>query len=274
MTWEEAVKHLRSKPENHQSILDNYFDEDIFASVERFYHSDEFKALVKLIPPNAKTLLDIGAGRGIASYAFAKKGLQVTALEPDTSNDVGSGAIKKIATACNLSIRVEESFGEQLPFESDCFDVVYARQVLHHAHNLTQFCKEAARVLKHGGLFIATREHVLSKESDLNAFLAQHPLHNQYGGEHAFTLKEYLGAIQSAGLQIKNVLHPYASVINYAPLTETQLKNRFAESVSGVTGNFLAKALVGNKNLFSILTHLKASRFKQPGRLYSFIATK
>ena len=28
MTWEEAVQELRSKPENKQAILDNYFDAD------------------------------------------------------------------------------------------------------------------------------------------------------------------------------------------------------------------------------------------------------
>lgn len=274
MTWEEAVKELRSNPANHQSILDNYFDEDIFASAERFFQSDEFNALAQLLPSHAKTLLDIGAGRGIASYAFARKGLQVTALEPDTSNDVGSGAIKAIASTYNLPIKVEESFGEQLPFASDFFDVVYARQVLHHAHNLEQFCKEAARVLKPGGLFIATREHVISKESDLALFLAQHPLHKQYGGEHAFTLKQYLDSIKSAGLQIKKVLHPYATVINYAPLTENQLKDLFRESLAGIAGNFLANCIIENKNIFTFLTHLKASRFNQPGRLYSFIATK
>ena len=53
-------------------------------------------------------------------------------------------------------------------------------------------CEEVARVLKPGGTFIATREHVISKKEDLPVFLANHPLHRFYGGENAFVLQKYL----------------------------------------------------------------------------------
>lgn len=274
MTWEEAVKQLRTHPENEQSLLDNYFDADIIRSAERFYQSEEFTALKAFIPSHAKTLLDIGAGRGIASFAFAKSGLQVSALEPDPSNDVGSGAIKLLAKHFQLPITITESFGEQLPYADNSFDMVYARQVLHHANDLTQFCKEAARVLKPGGVFIATREHVLSKESDLDTFLANHPLHKHYGGEHAFTLKQYLDAIKSGGLHLTKVLHPYASVINYAPLSEKELKQQFSKTLSKAVGKSVAHRVIQNETLFTFIKDLKAARFHQPGRLYSFIATK
>ena len=41
--------------------------------------------------------LDVGAGRGIASYALAREGFTVTVLEPDDSHLVGAGAIRSLA---------------------------------------------------------------------------------------------------------------------------------------------------------------------------------
>jgi ubiquinone/menaquinone biosynthesis C-methylase UbiE len=274
MTWEEAVQQLRKNESNLQGVLDNYFEADIFASVERFSHSEEFTEIRKYIPQTAKTVLEIGAGRGMASYAFAKIGLKVTALEPDKSDDIGSGAIKLIQQKFQLPITVVETIGEQLPFNDKTFDVVYVRQVLHHANDLTQFCKEAARVLNHGGVFIATREHVISKEEDLTTFLKQHPLHKLYGGENAFTLKTYLNAIKNAPLSIRKIIHPYASVINYFPLSTEQIKSQFSQILARYTGIKIAKNLVKIPLVFKILASIKATTFNQPGRLYSFIAYK
>ena len=274
MTWEEAVKELRSNPTNKQTILDNYFEENIYASSERFYQSDEFNALKKLIPINTKNALDIGAGRGIVSFALAKHGLKVTALEPDLSNDIGSGAIKSIASKFNLPITVVESFGESLPFETNCFDLVYVRQVLHHASDLSQFCKEVFRVLKPGGIFIATREHVLSNESDLNAFLNNHTLHHLYGGEHAYTLPFYLDCMNNAGFSIRQVLHPYQSVINYAPVTEQEMKTNFAKRLAKFIGFSLAKTMMNNESVYQWMAKLKSGSDNTPGRLYSFVSFK
>lgn len=274
MNWEEAVRQWRKTPGSEKDIFNNYFEEDIVASAKRFSESGEFKALWNFIPPNAKTLLDIGAGRGIASYAFARKGLEVTALEPDPSSDVGAGAIRIIVSKTNLNIKIVESFGEQLPFDDNTFDVVYARQVLHHAADLNQFCAEVHRVLKPGGIFIATREHVITNKKDLPVFLNKHPLHRLYGGEHAFTLKEYIQAINNAGMKLIKVLHPFSSEINYAPMNEEELRQRFICTVSKITGKLLAMKLVHQSGFFKIMCLIKSKFYNEPGRLYSFIAQK
>jgi ubiquinone/menaquinone biosynthesis C-methylase UbiE len=274
MTWEEAVKELRSNPENAKVIADNYFDENIDEAIERFRSSEEFLAVMKYIPASAKTLLDIGAGRGMATYGFASNGLLSTALEPDPSDDVGAGAIRKLATRHGLPITVVETFGESLPFDDGSFDVVYVRQVLHHATDLAIFCKEVNRVLKPGGLFVATREHVLTQDSDLQTFLDNHLLHHLYGGEHAYTLAFYLKCIRQSGLTIKHLLHPYASVINYAPLSITEMKENFERKLSSLTGKRLAGYLLNIPVLYRLLTTIKARQDQSPGRLYSFICTK
>ena len=63
-----------------------------------------------------------------------------------------------------LDITVIENRGERLPSADKSFDLVYARQMLHHADDLRALCKEVSRVLKPRGLFIATREHVIANE--------------------------------------------------------------------------------------------------------------
>jgi len=274
MTWEEAVKELRSKPENKQAILDNYFDVDVETANERFAKSEEFLEILRYVPKQAKTVLDIGAGRGMATYGFAKNGLTATALEPDGSNDVGASAIRTLAKKHNLPVNVVETFGESLPFENNSFDVVYVRQVLHHANDLAQFCKEVYRVLKPNGLFIATREHVINTEADLQIFLNNHPLHSLYGGEHAFTLAFYLKCIKESGMKVTKIIHPYASVINFSPLTKVQMRQNFTKSLSKLVGSFLAKILVNNNFIYKKMVDIKASKDETPGRIYSFIATK
>jgi ubiquinone/menaquinone biosynthesis C-methylase UbiE len=274
MTWEEAVQELRSKPENKQAILENYFDADVEAACNRFSESEEFNEVLKYIPSNAKTVLDIGAGRGMATYGFAKKGFNATALEPDGSYDVGAGAIRNLAQKHNLKVNVVETFGEALPFENNSFDVVYVRQVLHHANDLEKFCKEVHRVLKPNGTFIATREHVLTNENDLQVFLNNHPLHHLYGGEHAFTLNFYLKCITDSGMKISNIIHPYSSVINFAPLTKVQMRQNFANSLAKLTGSFIAKFILNIDFIYKKIADVKAASDKTPGRVYSFIATK
>lgn len=274
MTWEEAIQDLRKKPENQQAILDNYFEENIYTSAERFLNSGEFQALKAYIPTLAKTALDIGAGRGMSSVAFALQGIQTTALEPDPSMDVGAGAIKLLAEHFKLNLKVIESFGESLPFPDNSFDMVYVRQVLHHAHDLSKFCKEVARVLKPGGTFIATREHVLTKNEDLNAFLNSHPLHHLYGGEHAYTLAFYLACMKNAGLSVQHILHPYSSEINYAPITRREMQTNFAARLSNYLGKSLAQFFIRLPLVFRFLSNLKAASDNTPGRLYSFISTK
>lgn len=229
MTWEEAVQQLISQDDQRELVLACYYDSPIEECAERFYNSSEWQETLRYIPNGITkgVALDIGAGRGIASYALAKDGWKVTSLEPDTSDLVGAGAIKELVKNDLLDITVITSKGESLPFEDDTFDLVYLRQVLHHADNLQLLCNEVHRVLKKGGLFIAVREHVINKHSDLEKFFNIHPLHRLYGGENAYLLKEYTSAIYTSGIYITNILPPYSSSINLAPWNIESIKKSY-----------------------------------------------
>lgn len=136
-----------------------FFDDPLLDAAQRFHTSSEWTATRDLIPRPPGHALDVGAGRGIASYALARDGWTVSALEPDPSNLVGAGAIRALSAESGLPIEVEQQWGKSLPFASNSFDVVLCRQVLHHARDLRAFCREVARVLKPGGTVIATRGH-------------------------------------------------------------------------------------------------------------------
>jgi SAM-dependent methyltransferase len=222
-TWEEAVLWLRAQPDQDELVRACFFDDPLLDAAERYYASGEWAAVRALVGSAAGLALDVGAGRGISSYALARDGWRVTALEPDPSAVVGARAIEQLAMDSGLPITVAREWGESLPFPDARFDLVYGRQVLHHARDLRALCSEMARVLKPGGTFLATREHVIFKDADLAVFLAGHPLHRLYGGENAYRLHEYERAMKRAGIRLTRVLNPWASAINLHPRTEAEV---------------------------------------------------
>lgn len=263
LTWEQAVAWLRAQPDQVELVRACFFDDPLLESAQRYYNSSEWDAVRRYLPSRPGVALDLGAGRGIASYALARDGWQVTALEPDASALVGANAIRQLAAESGLSIAVVEQAGESLPFPDGTFDLVHARQVLHHARDLMKLCSEASRVLKKGGVFIATREHVLSRKEDLPQFLNAHPLHHRYGGENACPLDDYLHAIQSANIRVTAVLNPYQSDINLFPETRVGMKQRIAGRLHlpGLCVPDWLLGWLGNRN-------------QTPGRLYTFVGYK
>lgn len=263
-SWEEAVLWLRHQPDQWQLVHACFYDDPLIEAAQRYYSSTEWQAVHRYLPAKPGCALDLGAGRGIASYALARDGWKVTAAEPDPSNIVGADAIRQLVKETCLPIEVVAQYGEDLPFQNDLFDLVHCRAVLHHARDLPALCREVNRVLKPEGSFIATREHVISRKADLDVFLQAHPLHRLYGGECAYLLADYQAAIEGAGLKITKLLNPYASDINLFPDSQTELKRRMAKRLRLPSPTFVPGFVI------DWLGH----RLDQPGRHYTFIAKK
>jgi SAM-dependent methyltransferase len=275
-TWEAAVQWLRGQPEHADLVRDAYYDDPLLDAADRYRQSGEWAAIRQLLPTSRDTALDVGAGRGIASYALAREGFHVTALEPDTSTLVGAGAIRSLARQTELAIEVAEGYSEDLPSPDGSFDFVFARAVLHHTRDLERACREFFRVLRPGGILLAVREHVLSRTEDLPTFLERHPLHRLYGGEHAFVLEAYLGALQKAGFQPIRVLTPLSSPINHAPRDTIALRREIADRIALrlPVVRSIAHGALALPGVWGIVRPLLDRLDHRPGRLHSFIAHK
>ena len=274
-SWEDAVQWLRSQPAQQELVRAAFYDDPLAASALRYWQCSEWRAVQSLIGAGqGRSALDIGAGRGIASFALAQDGFAVTALEPDPSDLVGAGAIRALAIAEKLDVRVVQEVSERLPFESMSFDIVFARAVLHHTQDLRTACAEMFRVLRPGGTLLAVREHVLSRPEHLSRFLEAHPLHKLYGGEHAYLIKNYYAALADAGFVV-TTLKSFDSPINYFPHTDDGLREKLLHPLRRVPGaRSLARAVIAPRPVFSAILRLLSLLDGRPGRLYSFICKK
>lgn len=217
MTMEEAVLHMRRDSRFSDLLRDAYLDADNRVAAERFSQSGEFDQVLHLIGErHTGTVLDLGAGTGLATFAFIGHGARlVYVLEPDASQVVGRGAIAALVTG--QPVELLDASGESIPLPDRSVDVVYARQVLHHTRDLNQVLGECARVLVPGGVFLACREHVVDDEAQLRVFLQRHPMHQFTHGENAYSLPAYLDAIRHAGLNLQKAFGPWESIINAFP---------------------------------------------------------
>jgi SAM-dependent methyltransferase len=273
--FDEVLRSFRANPEYAQFVMDNYWDSDTLAAAKRFASSVEFSECFHRIAQITwpSVVLDLGAGSGIATYAFLKKGVRhVYALEPDPSPLVGRGAIRRITKGMPCTIL--DSEGENIPLADGTVDVVYARQVMHHARDLVLMAQECARVLRDGGVLLVCREHVADNARQKERFLANHAVHGFTGAENAYSLQEYLRSLDLAGFAISEVIRPWDSAINLYPAARTPA------DVERLPADILAKragapaALLRRVPGSPSIVRLLLRHRRVPGRLYSFLAIK
>jgi SAM-dependent methyltransferase len=228
------------------------------------------------------SILDVGCGNGITSVAFALNGYKVIAVDPDPSTTVGTGAVKFLKEKLDLhSLEIITSFAEDVNLKEKYVDVVYCRQSMHHAFDLSSFVKNLSTFLKSGGHFITIRDHVIFDERDKQHFLDSHPLHKFYGGENGFTAIQYQDAFHAASLNIVQELKFFDSPINYFPLTSKVVEEWEREPL--VVAQKLKQRLgvIGsNKFIYWLYTKIISDPKNlldekyYPGRMYSYIAQK
>jgi len=278
-TYEESVNWMRSQQEYSEFVKLCYLHEDNFAAAKQFVASEEFTEVVQMLGLSRLhkklKILDLGCGNGIVSYAFAALGHDVSAVDPDMSEDVGLGATARLASkVSNGSISIFQAFAESLPFPDSTFDIVYTRQSLHHFSQLDEGLAECSRVLKPKGLLLAAREHVVNDEEQLKTFFDTHPLHKLHGGENAYPLKDYISALEQSGFRVHKCLAPFDTVINHFPTSNAQLKNALFHSLERRLGKAVASVLVNFSFIEKLYRYRLSRSCNSPGRLYSFLCLK
>jgi SAM-dependent methyltransferase len=101
-------------------------------------------------------LLDLGCDDGSRTMLFAEaaraahvSGVEVVAERADEARTRG------------IDARVSD-LDERLPFEDETFDAIISNQVIEHVSDTDHFVAESRRVLKRGGLFVASTENLAS----------------------------------------------------------------------------------------------------------------
>ena len=113
--------------------------------------------------------LEIGSGTG-ANLPYFVSAKSLTMLDPDIH------MMKKLIARVNSSgkdVQIVKSFGENLPFEDNCFDSVVTTLVLCMVEDVEKVISEIYRVLKPGGKFFFY-EHIVAES--LRGRMLQHLL--------------------------------------------------------------------------------------------------
>jgi ubiquinone/menaquinone biosynthesis C-methylase UbiE len=208
--YERAVLAFRTDPKLHDWELGSFLEEDFARALERYSESEEFVRCWNVLEPHLESgtrLLDIGAGRGLTSITFARKGIPVTSIEYDPSDIVGVGALAKSQERLGVPLSGVRGDVLALPFRDECFDVAFSRSVLHHVNDMGRGLKEVWRVLKPGGVFLAYNEHIIGPFSDGQKFLRSHPTVPYGVNEHAYPVFTYWSKFRSAGFRSLRFFH-------------------------------------------------------------------
>jgi 2-polyprenyl-6-hydroxyphenyl methylase/3-demethylubiquinone-9 3-methyltransferase len=96
-------------------------------------------------------VLDVGCGGGYTCEFLAQRGAAVTGMDQSAAC---IAAAREHAQSMELTIDYRSGVAEQLPFESDRFDIVTCVDVLEHVQSVPATIAEIGRVLKPGGLFL------------------------------------------------------------------------------------------------------------------------
>ncbi len=185
----------------HNDIITGNFGPRASAYLTSATHSQgrdlERLAAIATGRPGA-AVLDMGCGAGHVSYAVAPHAATVIAYDMSASM---LGLVASTARERGFSnIGTCEGIAESLPFADASFDIVASRYSGHHWHDAGRAVREAARVLKPGGLFI-----VIDVASPgypvLDIFLQTIEMLRDTSHVRDYTPGEWLGFIAEAGLR-------------------------------------------------------------------------
>ncbi|MGW2013399.1 class I SAM-dependent methyltransferase [Streptomyces sp. NPDC001927] len=128
-------------------------------------------AVARLVPPGARTLLDLACGTGLVTERLVRPGLRVFGA------DAAAGMARKAAQRVPGGVILADA--RALPLADGAVDVVSAVWLLHLVPFSAAIVAEAARVLRPGGVFVATVDKDAAHDvgSDIDRVLAPYRSH-------------------------------------------------------------------------------------------------
>jgi ubiquinone/menaquinone biosynthesis C-methylase UbiE len=162
----------------------------------------DLERLLELAQPQPDWIvLDIATGGGHTALTFAPHVKKVIAT--DITPKMLEAARQHITGQGITNVDFEPADAENLPFEDIAFDLVTCRIAPHHFPNCARFVRQAARVLKNGGLFLM-QDQVLSEDAATAQYMddferARDPSHHKAYGQ-----SQWMAMFESAGLVVEH----------------------------------------------------------------------
>jgi ubiquinone/menaquinone biosynthesis C-methylase UbiE len=123
---------------------------EFFADLDE-YRFDKLRYLPKVVDFSGyrgKKLLEVGCGIGTDLVRFARGGALSTGVD---LSETALSLARENARHSGVEMTLELANGEDLPFEAESFDVVYAHGVLQYTAEPERMVSECRRVLKPSG---------------------------------------------------------------------------------------------------------------------------
>jgi 2-polyprenyl-3-methyl-5-hydroxy-6-metoxy-1,4-benzoquinol methylase len=190
---------------SREALNDQQFGATAALYVQSAVHAagEDLKQIAAIVGrfPEAE-VLDLGCGGGHVSYAVAPLARGVVAC--DMSGGM-LGAVSAEAARRGLSnITTTQAPAEQLPFGDASFDVVVCRHTTHHWPDVRRGMREAARVVKPGGVVIVD-DCVAPESAVLDTFLQTFEMLRDPSHVRDYSISEWAGIAAQAGLAISGV---------------------------------------------------------------------
>ncbi len=162
----------------------------------------ELDRLVAIARPEPDwRVLDVATGGGHTALRFAPHVARVVAT--DIAPRMLAGAQAFITGQGIENVAFEPADAENLPFEAGTFDLVACRIAPHHFPDCGRFVRQAARVLKPGGLLLVQDQVVPENEAAavfVNEFeRLRDPSHNW-----AYSASRWVAMFEAAGLRVEH----------------------------------------------------------------------
>ena len=139
----------------YDRLADTWWDENSFLNLLQStinpWRLPYFKRVVARlqIDPGRSRALDVGCGGGLLAEELAATGFAVTGIDPSVQS---LETARAHAAEKNLAIDYRRGFGDDLPFDDASFDVAFCCDMLEHVKDWDAVVREAARVLRSGGV--------------------------------------------------------------------------------------------------------------------------
>lgn len=191
----------------------------------------------ELLPVKGATVVDVGCGDGWLVRLLTRKGAHVTGVEVSPKHLQHAQQIPPVGDEHYI-----QGIAEDLPLPSRSADIVIFFNSLHHVdkHGLLKALREAARVLKSGGILF-----ISEPLAEGAYFEAMKPVHDEtqvrrqaqdairYGPEFGLLLEKVLTYIDTVKLKDFQAFHDRLTMIN------PHVRERFQEKEDELRALFM-----------------------------------